>query len=825
MTHEHGSPGEAGGRSAAHRWRLHVFGAVQGVGYRPFVYRLAVELGLGGWVRNESGHVTIEVEGSLEQLEAFRSRLRQEAPEHARVERISREVVPVVGESGFLISHSADSDRIEHMAVVPDLATCSVCHEELFNPDSRRFRYPFISCAYCGPRWSIAECQPYDRANTSMRDFPLCSDCQKEYGDPQNRRFHAETQACPACGPGVVLWDARGRTVAFGDRALMLAAQALRSGQIITVKGIGGFHLCVDARNEAAVVRLRERKHREAKPLAVLAPGLEWVRRHCELSAREESWLLSAVKPIVLVSRKQADQAEGEIAPSIAPENPELGVMLPYSPLHSLIVAEVGGPLVATSGNRSGEPICREEQEALERLSGIVDGYLVHNRRIVRTVEDSVVRLAQGRLLVLRRARGMVPKAVRLPRARTKNGAQRVLGLGAELKSTVALSVGDTVQVSGHLGDWETLETRRAVEQAVQDLLRFHRTNVDVVATDLHPDFGSTRLAAESGLPVAPVAHHLAHVLASMADSGIAPPALGIAWDGFGLGPDRNLWGGEFLLVQESSWHRVACLRPFALPGGEAAAREGWRVALALLRAACGEGFWTFEQVPAVRSLTPAERRVFAKLLRSPTLSPPSSSVGRMFDGISALLGICQRSRFEGEAAMRLEFAARKARPAKPYPVALSEGPELQVDWRPMIQTIVRDIQARVEKEFIARRFHVTLVEGIVKVAEQFPGLPVVLAGGCFQNRLLLESVVSRLERSGRTVAWPKSFPPNDGAIALGQVVAVRWGLVEPQACSLSRGHFLPQPAAAGSFRNFVDLAVREASPACLSHDRVSKPG
>lgn len=772
--------------ATACRWRLRLGGAVQGVGFRPFVYRLASHLRLAGWVRNEAGEVTIEVEGPAERLGEFCRVLEKSAPAAAQIERVTAEAIPAVGASSFSVVRSQSSRSQQHSGVVPDSATCPSCLAELFDSNSRRFRYPFLSCAECGPRWSIVERQPYDRANTSMREFPLCADCLREYGDPQDRRFHAETQACPACGPTLCLWDAYGRTVAHGAEALALAGRALRAGEIVAVKGIGGFHLCVDARIEPAVARLRERKHREAKPFAVLVPNVEWVRRHCWLSPQEEQWLSSPVAPIVLLPRRSGAELFGEIAPSVAPDNPDLGVFLPYTPLHHLLVAEAGGPLVATSGNRSSEPICRSESEAVERLQGIADWFLVHNRRIVRVVEDSVVRLAQGRLLVLRRGRGLVPAAVRVPALGRKQPAMRVLALGAQLKTTVALSIGDVVQVSAHIGDGETAEARDAVKQVVQDILAFHRSPADVVACDLHPDFGSSRLAAQSGLPVAPVPHHLAHVLACMADNGIRPPALGVAWDGFGLGSDGSLWGGEFLLVGESAWQRVAHLRPFALAGGEAAMRDGRRVALALLAEAYGEGLWAERDLPVMQSLSGREREVFRALLRSSMLSPRSSSVGRLFDGVSALLGICARSRFEGEAAMRLEFAARAGSAEELYPLMLSDGADRELDWRPMVRAMVADLCAGSAVHDLARRFHATLAESIAGVVERHPGLPVVLAGGCFQNRLLLEGAVSRLACAGRQAVWPKSFPPNDGAIALGQVVAVRWGLAEPQAGAAS---------------------------------------
>jgi hydrogenase maturation protein HypF len=645
------------------RLRVTVRGAVQGVGFRPFVYRLAGELGLQGWVRNSNLGVVIEVEGGVETLERFRLRLERERPPRAFIQSLEASYLDPTGYRAFEIRPS-DASGERRALVLPDIATCPDCRREIFDPRDRRYRYPFTNCTHCGPRFTIIEALPYDRPSTSMKGFPMCPACRAEYEDPGDRRFHAQPTACPDCGPKLSLWDADGRALAEREDALAGAADALRRGAIVALKGLGGFHLMVDARSEGAVRELRTRKAREEKPLACMFPSLESAREVCEISDAEERLLVSPESPIVLLRRLAG--APGAIDPGVAPGNPYLGVMLPYTPLHHLLLADLGFPVVATSGNRAEEPICIDEREALERLSGIADLFLVHDRPIVRHADDSIVRLCAGRELVMRRARGFAPLPVPLPVA----GAP-ALAVGAFLKNTIALCAREEAFVSQHIGDLATPQARDAFAGAVRDLEHLLDIAPSEVACDLHPDYPSTRFARETGLPIVAVQHHEAHALACMAENELTPPVLAVSWDGTGYGLDESVWGGEFLRVTEGAVERVAHLRTFRLPGGEAAVREPRRCALGLL--------WdVFGEKASAPGFSAPERAVLDGMLRRGVNSPVTSSAGRLFDAVASLCDLRQVTRFEGQAAMELEFAATAGRIDEPYPVALSGE---VVDW------------------------------------------------------------------------------------------------------------------------------------------------
>jgi hydrogenase maturation protein HypF len=592
----------------------------------------------------------------------------------------------------------------------------------------------------------------------------MCALCEREYHDPADRRFHAQPNACPSCGPHLEMWDSGGNALALHDEALHLAVEEIRGGKIVALKGLGGFQLIVDARNESAVKRLRKRKRRSEKPFALMYPSLEMAREHCHVSELEERLLLSPEAPIVLVQRWSPP-----LAPSIAPGNPYLGVMLPSTPLHHLFLRELGFPVVATSGNLSDEPICIDEHEALDRLHGIADYFLVHNRPIVRPVDDSVTRVVRGREMVLRRARGYAPLPVHL-----KTPLPCVLAVGAHLKNTVALSVGHEAFISQHIGDLETSQAHAAFRAAAADLPRLYEATPEVVACDLHPDYLSTqyaaKLAAHLDVPLHPVQHHWAHVLSCMAENEVEFPALGVAWDGTGYGPDGTLWGGEFLLAGEKSFERIAHFRHFRLPGAEAAIKQPRRSALGVLFELGGVKALDQDDLAPVRDFSEGDLALIRQMLGKGLQTPVTSSVGRLFDAVASLTGVRQQISFEGQAAMELEFAIQPC-VCEAYSFEIKSTSPSEVDWRPMIEEIVEDVRRGIAPGVISAKFHNALVEIIVTVARHAGQTRVVLTGGCFQNRYLLERSVQRLLEAGFRPYWHQRVPTNDGGIALGQIV------------------------------------------------------
>jgi hydrogenase maturation protein HypF len=854
------------------RLKACVRGAVQGVGFRPFVFRLATELGLNGWVNNSAQGVFLEVEGPHAKLEELLLRLETEKPPRSFIQSLEASWLDTLGYDGFEIRES-DAGGAKTALVLPDIATCPDCLREIFDPANRRYRYPFTNCTNCGPRFSILEALPYDRANTSMKGFTMCAACRAEYDDPRDRRFHAQPNACPVCGPQLELWEGGSRagrsSRVTGDRpnlaervmqprspergynttrehaALVAAAEAVRQGRIVAVKGLGGFHLVAAAHEEQAVRCLRERKQREEKPFALMFPSLECVKAVCEVAPLEERLLRAPEAPIVLLRQRDGFR----ISDLVAPGNPHLGVMLPYTPLHHLLMAELGCPVVATSGNLSDEPICTDEREALERLAGIADLFLVHNRPIVRHVDDSIVRVMMGRELVLRRARGYAPLPVELkgqrstvkaqsqtvgpggggarassPAAATNGAAvsdvpesfddssrlrartpavRAVLAVGAHLKNTVALAVGEQVFVSQHIGDLETPESLAAFRRVIADFERLYEAEPAVVVADLHPDYVSTRYAhqlvagrcshdghgtrntesaragPEAGAPQLKfVQHHIAHVLACMAENELEPPVLGVAWDGTGYGPDGTVWGGEFFRVTESAPERVGWLRPFPLPGGERAVREPRRSALGVLFELFGEGVLARHELPTIKAFSEVERGTLGTMLSRKVNCPLTSSVGRLFDAVASLVGLRQVCRFEGHAAMELEFALAALDSDAAYQFQISDfKSHTRVDWEPMLIALLDDLHSARPPGEVSAKFHNGLAEAIVAVARRVGEPRVVLSGGCFQNRHLTERAVRRLQEAGFRPYWHQRIPPNDGGIALGQVVAVRWAL------------------------------------------------
>ena len=771
------------------RLKLAVRGAVQGVGFRPFVFRLAKKLKLNGWVNNSPQGVFIEVEGGRPALKDFLQRLESEKPPRSFIQSLETSWLDSVGYQAFEI-RASEGGGDKTALVLPDIATCPDCLREIYDPQNRRYRYPFTNCTYCGPRFSIIEALPYDRANTSMKKFTMCPACQAEYDNPRDRRFHAQPNACPACGPFLELWSAAGEVIFGGNEALLAAAQMLRRGKIVAVKGIGGFHLLTDARNEKAVQLLRQRKQREEKPFALMFPTLASIQADCEILPLEERLLRSPESPIVLL--REITRHPAPIAHSVAPGNPCLGVMLPSNPLHHLLMAELGFPVVATSGNLSDEPICTNEHEALKRLASIADTFLVHNRPIVRHMDDSIVRVMVAREMVLRRARGFAPLPIQLESKLQGTKSKNILAVGAQLKNSVALAVGDNVFISQHIGDLETEEAHQAFRRVAADLPKLYAASPETIAADLHPDYLSSKFAEAfigraGSAPAAAgaqgserptkvgVQHHVAHVLSCIAENEVPLPALGVAWDGTGYGTDGTIWGGEFFLVEDKGVERIAHLRPFRLPGGEAAVKEPRRVALGMLFEMFGEAVFQRKGLPVLLMFTTSELAALKIMLQRGLNSPLTTSIGRLFDAVASLAGLRQKMHFEGQAAMELEFAGEGIKTDEHYDLSLvARHSSLILDWQPMIEAVLNDVQSGIDIGTISVKFHNALAEAVIEVAKRVGEKRVVISGGCFQNRYLTERVVTRLRKETFQPYWHQRVPTNDGGIVLGQIFAAR---------------------------------------------------
>jgi len=757
------------------RHRIRVTGTVQGVGFRPFVARLADGLGLKGWVLNDREGVLIEVQGSVTALESFLEAIQTRAPPASKLAELRREECPeepVPDPPGFVIRQSPrDGDQIR-LSIPPDLATCAECLRELGDPTDRRHGYPFTNCTHCGPRYSILESLPYDRERTSMRAFRLCPSCAREYTNASDRRYHAEPVACPVCGPSLQFHDAAGLCQAESVPPLERAVAVLKAGGILAVKGLGGYHLMVDAGSASAIAGLRHRKHRLEKPLAVMFRDEPSLLEHCEAAEDSLGLLRSAAAPIVLLRRRPDSVLPAELAPG----NPFLGALLPYTPLHHLLLRAFGGPLVATSGNLSEEPLCHSEPEVFERLRGIADAFLVHNRPIVRPIDDSVLREeGSGGHILLRRARGLAPTPLPLPGWLPPGPS--LLCLGGHMKNTIALANRETIVLSPHLGDLSTARSLEAFRQGIALLTQLLGEEPALLACDLHPDYASSVHARRLGRPLLQVQHHAAHLFACLGEQERLPErCLGVCWDGTGLGTDGGIWGGEFLLHDHKtgSLSRVARLRPFRLPGGDQAAREPRRSALAFAQAA---GL----PVDPERELgfQPGELSVLNSLAaRGGALAPECSSLGRLFDAVAALLGLRLRSSFEGQAAMELEFMADRARLAQgaplPFPIREQAG-ILELDWEPALRALL-EARGRREPGELAHAFHRGLAQGAARLADQLEASTIALSGGCFQNALLLQECRQSLGTKGRAVLAHRRLPPNDGSLCFGQAVAVRLG-------------------------------------------------
>lgn len=732
------------------RLKIYLSGIVQGVGFRPFVYRLAKELGLKGFVLNDTTGVEIEVEGGKELLDRFLYRLNSEKPPLARIYSQRIEFSEPIGYTDFEIRESGGGKEKDAL-VPPDITTCEDCLRELFDPADRRYMYPFINCTNCGPRFTIIESLPYDRPATTMKDFSMCPECEREYGDPTDRRFHAQPNACPRCGPWVSLYNKRGELLAQREEAIELVVEALSSGSVIALKGVGGFHLLCDATKEDAVRTLRERKRRAEKPFAVMFKDIGQVLHFAEPTELEKGLLLSPERPIVLVRKKN-----GGIAPSVAPDLVRIGAFLPYSPLHHVLLSKLPFPVVATSGNLSDEPIVKDDEEALSKLSSLADLILIHNRPIKRRCDDSVVKVIGGIPTPIRRSRGYVPTPIELPfRERGK-----VLAVGGMLKNTFAFTLGDRVVVSQHVGDVDNLSTLEAFGSMVMDLLKLYDLEVELVVCDAHPRYETTRwardFATSKGIPLVSVQHHYAHVLSCMSENGVKGEVLGIAWDGTGYGNDGTLWGGEFLVANYRSFERAFYFKPFRLIGGEKAIREPRRVAVSVLFELFGGDALKLVEYKDLENLYVAWEKGIN--------SPYSSSVGRLFDAVASLIGLRHTVSYEGQAAMILEEAYDPT-VRDNYPFDIRDG---VIDWRPVFEAILSD-----KREKVPSRFINTLARICLSVAREVGIGEVCLSGGVMQNDPLLMKIKELLRGEGFTVHTHQKVPPNDGGLSLGQAV---WG-------------------------------------------------
>ena len=750
------------------RVQITVRGIVQGVGFRPFVYSLAVGRSLKGRVLNTPGGVLIDVEGEPHALEQFLGEISASAPPLARIDSISRaEGLSLAHYTDFRIVES-ESGGESRAPVSPDVATCDDCLGELFDPTDRRHRYPFINCTNCGPRFTIVESVPYDRARTTMRDFGMCGECRAEYENPLDRRFHAEPIACPACGPRLTLTDADGLPVLRGgepeEDAIGRARALLSGGAIIAVKGVGGFHLACDALDAEAVGRLRGRKHREEKPFALMANSVGAVKEYCLVSEEEGRLLSSGAGPVVLLERRGGAALPEAVAPRVG----TLGFMLPYAPLHHLLLEGSDRPLVFTSGNVSDEPVCYEDEEAARRLRGIADCFLLHDRRIHVRADDSVTRLAEGREMVVRRSRGYAPAPLRVA---FKFGRQ-ILACGAELKNTFCLTRGHNAYVSHHVGDLENLETLRSYEQGIEHFRRLFDLHPEAVAHDLHPEYLSTKYARalDDGLPRVGVQHHHAHVASCMADNEIEGEVVGVAMDGLGFGTDGRMWGGEFFVADFTEAERVAHLDYVPMPGGARAVREPWRMAGVYLHRALGDEFLE-SPLPFVRNMDARAWATLRRMAATGTNSPETSSMGRLFDAVSGLLGLRGVVNYEGQAAVELEAIADRGH-AERYEFEVA-GNGCIIKAETVIRRVAEDVLNGVPPQTVSARFHLGVAHLVADTARRIGGERgldrVVLSGGVFQNVFLLRHARRLLKSAGLRVYTHSRVPPNDGGISLGQ--------------------------------------------------------
>ncbi|WP_457635052.1 carbamoyltransferase HypF [Persephonella sp.] len=736
--------------------KIHLTGAVQGVGFRPFVYNTAKRFGLNGYVINDTHGVIIEVEGEERDINRFLIFLQTEKPPLAHIFSQEIQELPLKGFADFKIRKSKHRGKKE-VFILPDISVCDECLKELDDPENRRYRYPFINCTNCGPRFSIIEKLPYDRPNTTMKQFRMCPECEKEYNDPEDRRFHAQPNACPVCGPHITLYSSDKKFITQKEEALEKTVRLLKEGNIIAVKGVGGFHLVCDATNDQALKKLRERKRRGEKPFAVMFRDINQIKEYAEITDFEEAVILSPERPVVIVRSKK----ETDLSPEVAPSLDRIGVFLPYSPLHYLLLNDYKKPLVMTSANLSDEPIVKDNDQAFEKLSLFTDYILVHNRRIKNRVDDSVVRVIDKRISFIRRSRGYAPLPVKLPFKLKR----KVLAVGGHQKNTIAVGFDDKAFLSQHIGDLQTFDACRNFEEVIESFLSLYDFKPDVVVCDLHPSYFSTKWAKDfsqkNGVSLVQVQHHYSHALSLMAENQIKERIFAVSWDGTGYGDDGNLWGGEFFVCDYEGYERVSHFDYFRLIGGEKAVKEPRRVAISVLFSIFGENI---PDTPCLKAFKEKEIDILYKMWEKGLNSPFSSSAGRLFDAAASILGIRQILSYEGQSGMIMEnFYDRNVKDFYPFEI------DNNVSWKPIFEEMIKDIS---DVSVKASRFINTLAEVVIRVyKEKGEGLKIGLTGGVFQNRFLTEKIIRLCEKEKISVVTHKKVPPNDGGISLGQLV------------------------------------------------------
>lgn len=744
------------------RLKIQISGLVQGVGFRPFIFRTAEELGLKGYVLNNTAGVLIEVEGEKQGLDEFLLRIDRNKPDISEIYSLQHSFLEETGYKGFEIRDSADDGR-RTAPVLPDISVCNKCISEITDPRNRRFMYLFTNCTNCGPRFTIIERLPYDRKKTSMKKFVMCRDCQNEFDRPDDRRFHAQPNACHICGPFISLYDLKGNLLCSKETALEKAIHHIREGRIVAVKGLGGYHLICDATSEEAVAGLRTRKNREEKPMAVMFPGINEIKKAVQVNPLEERALTSVEKPIVILDKLEPNG----LAQSVSPDNSTVGVFLPYTPLHQIMLKKLKRPVIATSANITDDPIVMDEKDAFTRLSGIADYILIHNRGIVRRCDDSVVRITADRQIPLRRSRGFAPVPVALPFRLSKT----VLALGPNMNNTIAVGIDDRVYLSQHIGDLDTPLAMEFYQDTINDFLSLLDVTPDVVVADMHPGYYSTRYG-ESEYPdkLVKVQHHYAHILSCMAENGLPEDAevIGFAFDGTGYGLDRTIWGSEALIASYNGFRRALHLRPFRLPGGDKAVQEPRRTALSLLYDTFGEKAYELQCSPFEEK----EKILLLEIIKKGINCPLTTSMGRLFDAVASIIGLHHKISYRAQAAIALEQLARKSDNSGSYPFVISNNMIYQL---PIIDRIVDDAGAEVPAEVIARKFHNTMEDLVVEAAlvlrEETGISHVVLSGGVFQNAILLENTFNKLKAEGFIPLIHQLVPSNDGGISLGQAV------------------------------------------------------
>jgi len=736
------------------RLRLKIQGCVQGVGFRPFVYRIANQLNLSGFVRNTPEGVLIEIEGEEKLLEEFTKKLEKEKSHLTTYHSFESCEIKLKKEKEFRIAESENKGERDSF-ILPDIATCRYCRSEIFDNTDRRYFYPFTNCTLCGPRFSIVESLPYDRKNTSMKTFKMCKSCEKEYNNPADRRFHAQPNACPECGPKIQLLSRKGKVIA-GENIVLKSAELIKKGKILALKCLGGYQLIVDARNEAAVSKLREIKKRNEKPFAVMFPDLKVLKEYVYLTNSEKEFLESYQAPIVLLKRRRT------LAKSVAPENSYIGALFPYTPLHHVLMSELNIPIVCTSGNISDEPIIIDNKEAILNLKA--DYFLIHDRPIKRPVDDSVVRVIGDKKLIIRRARGFAP----LPMI-VGQELPNILAVGAHLKTTIAISKKNKIFVSQHIGDMETEKTFKLFVRTIKDFKRIYKINPEFIVCDMHPDYLTTKFACSvsksENLKLVKVYHHHSHIASCMLDNNLDCRVLGVAWDGTGYGADRTIWGGEFLLCDYKNFERVASFRPFYLIGGERAIKEPRRILLSIFYEIYGEDCFDHEIIKT--KFSGQELKVLNKMINNNIMLFKTSSAGRLFDSVASILNLKQVASFEGQAAMMVESIARDVKGS--YSFKIRKSNMWFIDWKSVFIEIIEDIKNKTSKEVIAGKFHNTLVEAIREIAKKIKIKKIVLSGGCFQNVCLTKKAIANLKEDFEIYVH-NNLPPNDAGISAGQI-------------------------------------------------------